>query len=31
MNRVLKYIIISLLVLLPHLGWGQVIWHEGAG
>ena len=31
MNRVLRYIILSLLVLLPHLGWGQVIWHEDMG
>lgn len=28
MNRVLRYVILSLLVLLPHLGWGQFIWHE---
>ena len=31
MNRVRRYIILSLLVLLPHLGWGQVIWHEDMG
>ena len=31
MNRVLRYIILSLLVLLPHLGWGQFIWHEDMG
>mgnify|MGYP002513428910 CR=1 FL=1 len=31
MNRVLRYVILSLLVLLPHLGWGQVIWHEDMG
>ncbi len=30
MNRVLSHIIASLLILLPQLGWGQLIWHEVA-
>ena len=30
-RSILRYIILSLLVLLPHLGWGQVIWHEDMG
>ena len=31
MNRVLSHIIASLLMLLPQLVWGQLIWHEDIG